>query len=124
MFPDGAIAAQYTPQPATPAQPVVAVQPSLATTSYEEVQAIEHPVGSTNTSPIISTKANLQAHDEAVLAPTAAVEPVAVGATLLAGTGAEAAPATTTRASGLFRSPWTFSLFGVIAAAGGAFILL
>ena len=127
VFPDGAIAAQYTPQPATPAQPVVAVQPSLATTSYEEVQAIEHPVGSTNTSPIISTKANIQAHDEAVLAPTAAVEPAAVGAASVAVPSladTDAAPASTTRASGLFHSPWTFSLFGVIAAAGGAFILL
>ncbi len=46
-------------------------QPSVRAAGYEKVQAVE---------PITSTKTNIQAHEEAVLAPTATTELAAVGA--------------------------------------------
>jgi len=88
---------------------VVPVQPPAPVASYKPMKAVE---------PITSPKKNIQAHEQAVIAPTAAVEPATVGAAL---PPAETAP-TAPRASGLFHSPWTLGLLGVIALAGGVFI--
>jgi hypothetical protein len=125
-YSDGTVVVRY-PLP-TPAAPVVTApagsmvvsnaQPFTPQTSFNVVQTVE---------PIINTKANIQEHAEAVLAPAATTELAAAGAALLPVSSTSAqktAPATNTRASGLFHSPWTFGLLGVIVAAGGAFILL
>lgn len=118
MYPSGVVATRTLPA-ATSATTTTAVsvptmseQPPAATTSYSPVKAVE---------PITSPQKNIQAHEQAVIAPTAAVEPAAVGAAL---PPAEAAPAADTRATGLFHSPWTFGLLGAVALAGGAFIFL
>jgi hypothetical protein len=102
LYPSGEIAAAY---PAVVAAPQTNSSQQLFpdATSYEQVQAVEQ---------IISTKSNIQAHDEAVEAPTAANELAAVGAV------------SSSRAAGIFNSPWTLGLLGVIVLAGSAFILL
>lgn len=84
----------------------VPAQPPAPVASYSSVKAVE---------PITSPKKNIQVHEQAVIAPTAAVEPATVGAAL---PPAETAP----RASGLFHSAWTLGLLGVVALAGGVFI--
>lgn len=101
----GATSAPSASETAVPAQP------PAPDTSYTSVKAVE---------PITSQKKNIQAHEQAVIAPTAAVEPATVGAAL---SPAETAP-TAPLASRLFRSPWTFGLLGVMALAGAAFIFL
>lgn len=102
-YPNGTIAARYElPAPAPSAS---IEQPSVATTSYKQVQKVE---------PITRTNANIQAHDEAVVAPAAVLE----------GTAAGAAVPVEKSGFSLFRSPWTLSFVGVMALAGGAFILL
>lgn len=88
------------------ATPAPAPQPSPAPVSYKKVQVVE---------PIISAQENIQTHEEAMIAPTAAVEPAAVGAM---------SPIERSRASGLFHSVWTFGLLVVIAVAGWAFVFL
>lgn len=100
LYPSGEVAAAYPPLP----------QPSAGTTSYEQVQAVE---------PIISPKTNVQAYENAVNAPTAANELAAVGA---ASDAESSVPVS--RVAGLFKSPWTLGFLGVVALAGGAFILL
>lgn len=107
LYPSGEVAATYPPT--APASLISETQkPSSGVVSYEKVQKVE---------PIISTKANIQTYDEAVGAPAAATNLAAAGAAL-----ADAAPAP--RATGIFKSPWTLGLLGVIALAGGALILL
>jgi hypothetical protein len=107
LYPSGEVAAAYPP--IASASPIRETQkPSSDVASYEKVQKVE---------PIISTNANIQAHDEAVGAPAAATELATAGAAL---PSAEPVP----RLAGLFKSPWTLGLLGVIAMAGGAFILL
>lgn len=95
LYPSGEVAAAYPP--------VQAAQPSPSAVSYEKVQKVE---------PITSMKANIQTHDEAVVAPAAATELAAAGAAL------------PEKTKGMFNSPWTLGLLGVIVLAGGAFILL
>lgn len=110
LYPSGEVAAQF---PATmkdlgglsSAQPL----PSMA--SYEQVQEVEPPAKST-IKPIISTKANIQAHEKAVSAPTAANELAAVGAS------------DSPNATGVFHSPWTLGFLGIMALASAAFIFL
>ncbi len=104
LYPNGEVAATY-PVATAPRVEDAALQPSLHPTSYNQVQKVDT---------ITSPRTNIQTHEQAVIAPTATVEPAAVGA----------APAAKTATAGLFHSPWTLSLLGVIAAAGGAFILL
>jgi hypothetical protein len=126
-YPGGTVVARY-PLPTPVASVITApaggdmvvsnAQPFTPQTSFNVVQTVE---------PIINTEANIQAHEKAVLAPAATTELAAAGAALLPVSSTSAqktAPATNTRASGLFHSPWTFGLLGVIVAAGGAFILL
>jgi hypothetical protein len=98
LYPSGEVAATY---PAAMPAATVAYngQPFAPSASSNTVQK----VGS-----ISSTKE--ETHADAVLAPAAAVEPAAAGAP--------------SSASGIFRSPWTLGLLGIIAVAGGAFILL
>ena len=67
-------------------------------TSYTRVQAA---------GPVTSTKQSPPTHEDAIGAPTAVVEPAAVGAV-----------------SGPFHSVWMYGLLGVIMVAGGAFVLL
>ncbi len=122
-YPNGVSAARYSPtvsaaQTDIPLSSTIvpAVQPSTPVTSYESVQ--------TEMPSLISTKANIQTHEEAVVAPTASTKLAAVGAALPSPllAGAESAPPVDTRTSGLFRSPWFLGLLGVIALAGSAFI--
>lgn len=109
LYPDGIIAVR----PGTPAESTTQLSES-ATSSYK-VQTVlldEPPARKVET--ITKVPTNTRTHEQAVIAPTATVEPAAVGA----------APAVKTGKTGIFHSPWTLSLLGVIAAAGGAFILL
>ena len=102
IYPDGIIAARPS-LPMAPVEPIAQLS-EQATSSYR-VQKVDT---------ITSAPKKIQAHEQAVIAPTTTVEPAAVGA----------APAAKPATSGLFHSPWTLSLLGVIVAAGGAFILL
>ena len=106
QYPNGVVAARS-------AEPAPA-QPSSPAPSYEQVQKVE---------PIISTRANIQSHEEAVGAPATAVEPAAAGAVPTTPVGGTAAAADAP-AAGLLRSPWTLGLLGVMVLAGAAFILL
>ena len=103
-----------TPTPKTPPPP----QPSVSATSYEKVQAAESPAVS-RVEPITNPTKNIQDNEEAVDAPAVATELAAVGAALL-----PEPPGNPSRVSGIFKSPWTLGLLGVIVLAGGAFILL
>ncbi len=111
-YPDGIIAARYTP-------PVAAseVQPPSPDASYESVQAVE---------PITSPATIVQSHEEAVSAPaTVSNEGTVAGAALPdAPVAAIAAAGAAPAAHGLLRSPWTLGLLGIMTLAGGAFILL
>ncbi len=103
LYPSGEVAASY---------PVGAeMKLSSASVSINTMQAA---------SPIISGK-NTKKNDEAVNAPAAATELAAAGAALPQPTSSEEK---TPPVSGVFHSPWTLGLLGVIVAAGGAFILL
>lgn len=114
-YPDGVIATRYVP---TAPVPTVPVQLSASAESYESVQAVRlDEVPARQVEPIISMKQNIQAHDEAVGAPAAEKDLAAAGAAL---PDSPAKPA----ASGIFHSPWTLGFLGVMALAGGAFILL
>jgi competence protein ComEA len=99
---------------------------SLPAVTVETVAQLSEPMRSSNgvktvgndESPTSNINLSGTAHEiTEVRAPTAATELAAVGATL------PQAP-TSTRISNLFRSPWTLGLLGVIAVAGGVFILL
>jgi competence ComEA-like helix-hairpin-helix protein len=99
---------------------VVPVQPPVSDTSYKQMKAARlDEAPAKQVEPIISPKKNIQAHEQAVIAPTAAVEPAAVGAAL---SPAEVTSTANTRASGFFDSVWTLGLLGVIVLAAGAFI--
>lgn len=112
LYPSGEVASTYPEIVTTTVQ-----QPFTPQTSFNRVQEVE---------PIINTKANIQAYENAVLAPTAATKLAAVGAAMPPplSADAETAPPTNTRTFELFRSPWTFGLLGVIVVAGAAFIFL
>ncbi|MFZ2167313.1 MAG: helix-hairpin-helix domain-containing protein [Minisyncoccia bacterium] len=102
-YPNGIIAARYElPIPVRPSNE----QLFVATTSYKQVQKVES---------ITSTNANIQTHDEAVVAPAPVLDKTGAGA---------ASVALKAPTSGLFSSPWTLSLVGVMVLAAGAFILL
>ncbi len=101
LYPSGEVAATYPP--------VRAEQLSPNGVSYKKVSEVE---------PILSARADVQIHEEAVLAPVASMELAAAGAALPFSPPADSA------ASGLLRSPWFLGLIGVIALAGTAFIFL
>lgn len=107
LYPSGAVAATY---PA--ALPTTLPQPSSVPVSYNERQEVE---------PITRIQRNIQPHDDAVEAPAAAMEIAAAGAAL---TPFEKDAVTKPTSSSVFRSPWIYSLLGVIAVAGAAFVLL
>jgi competence ComEA-like helix-hairpin-helix protein len=109
-YPDGVIATRYVPPVAKVES--ITEQPSVPTTSYSQIQKVE---------PIISSKTDVQTNGKEIVAPTASTELAAVGAALPATPSPQVAAA---GASNLFHSPWIFGLFGVIATAAGAFILL
>lgn len=115
-YPNGGIAAWYafSPEPivATTSASTFDTQLSQTVASYEQVQEVEPPAVN-NVKPIINTKTNIQTHEETVGAPTASTELAAVGAMM-----------PKTSMSSIFYSPWTLGLLGVIAVAGGIFILL
>ena len=113
-YPDGVIAARYTPPPASApvVQAAVIVQPPAPAAGSSLVQTVDS---------ITSAKPNIQAHVEEVRAPATATELAAAGAALVS---AQAGTTTKPRASGIFHSPWTLGFLGVVILAGGAFILL
>ena len=98
-YPSGEVAATYPT--------VVAEQPPAPVVSYKQVQKVE---------PITSTRTNVQSYEEAGLAPA----PVSNKET---GAGATSA-VLNAPASGIFKSPWTLGLLGVMVTAASAFILL
>ena len=102
LYPSGEVATTY---PTTPVE-----QPSSNALSYKKVSEVE---------PILSAKASVPANEKAVIAPSVATELAAVGAALPA-----SSPAEQPRTGGLFKSPWFYSLLGVIALAGVAFIFI
>ncbi|MCR4276215.1 MAG: helix-hairpin-helix domain-containing protein [Candidatus Parcubacteria bacterium] len=107
-YPGGGIAARYT-APVSPVEAVV--QLSGPVTGFNEVQTVEPT--------IINPKTNIQVHAEAVSAPVATTELAAAGAALT-----YESPASTSRFSGIFKSPWALSFLGVVVLAGSAFIFL
>lgn len=99
-------------------------QPSAGGTSYETMKASRldeaparqvEPPGVSKAAPITSPETNIQTHEEEVRAPASATDLAAAGAAL---------PPQTSRGAGLFRSPWTLGLLGIIVLASGAFIFL
>ncbi|MBU6491071.1 PKD domain-containing protein, partial [Patescibacteria group bacterium] len=118
-YPDGVIAARYLPAPGT--------QPSVPDASSTEEQTVKYPVGYNEIPPVLNKGVSGTAHGaEAARAPAAATEFAAAGAALSnpAIPAEESGTAGAPRALGVFRSPWLLGLFGVMALAGGAFILL
>ncbi len=98
-------------------------KPNPAPTSYTSIQTARlDETSARQVEKITSPQANIQTHEEAVIAPTETVEPAAVGA--VSPVLPELVPSQNTRASGLFHSPWTLGLLGVIVVAGTAFIFL
>ncbi|MDP1707447.1 MAG: helix-hairpin-helix domain-containing protein [bacterium] len=92
LYPSGEVAATY------PLVQARVEKPTVTKVSYEKVQEVEK---------IISAQTNIQAYDEAVIAPAASTELAAAGAA---------------SSTGVFSSPWFLSLIGVLTLAGSAFI--
>ena len=119
LYPNGVTAARYAPLTASSiavatTSTSIAVQLPTPHESYNQVQKVEK---------IISQEENIQSYAEAALAPATVAEPTVAGA-LQPTASAQTAAVADARASGLFHSPWTLGLFGVMAAAAGIFILL
>lgn len=112
LYPDGIVAAR-APLPVPPVEPILQLQEPVESSHIVQTDSPDE-TSATPVDTITSGAPTIQKHVEAVLAPAAAVEPAAAGA----------APVIKAASGGIFRSPWTLSLLGVIAAAGGAFILL
>ncbi len=105
LFPSGEVAARF---PEGAISVAASVQPSAPGMSFNEKQTVE---------PALSKGVSGTAHEiTAVRAPAAATELAAAGAALPA--------SSTSRATGIFKSPWALSFLGVVALAGTAFILL
>ena len=114
LYPSGEVAFVYPPS-------LPAKQPFIPVSSYEKVQAVRlEEAPARQAEAIISTKTNIQTHEEAVAAPAATTELAAAGAALLS----NETPHTTTPVSDLLRSPWTLSFLGIVALAASAFIFL
>lgn len=112
-YPNGIVAAQYAPVATTS----VVEQPSPESGSYKQVQTVE---------PFISTKTTVQSYEnEAVIAPApVSIKETGAGAAVPLLAPLAAASVSNFRAANIFHSVWTLGLVGVIALAGGAFILL
>lgn len=112
LYPNREVAAAY---PSTHEQPFEMVS------SYKkevDQSSVRHEEASSAV-----TKTIIQKNEEAVNAPaTAPNEVAAAGAAVSA--QSVPPPAEDSRAKGLFRSPWTYSLFGVMAMAASAFVFL
>lgn len=121
-YPDGLLASQYQPSApvsATSTAPVANVQPQPASTRFSTVQRADSAAIST-----LSNRGTAHAA-QAVSAPAVATTVAAAGASLSeASSGAPAAVAASHTGTGLFSSPWTYGLFGVVAAAAGVLVLL
>jgi hypothetical protein len=132
LYPNGDVAATFpeTTEVATAATtPSVSDVPASGAASLD--RQLSGPAERSNTvqavTPIINTKINIQKNEEAVDAPREIpATPISRGAASSSAqtAGVASAPASNSRGSGIFRSPWTLGLLGVIATAGGAFILL
>lgn len=115
-YPNGGVAARYAFSPesvlaTTTSASTFDTQLSPRTASYEQVQAVE---------PAVSTSVSGATHEKtAVSAPAATTELAAAGAALTSESSAS-----TSHASGIFKSPWALSFFGVVVLAGSAFIFL
>lgn len=109
-YPSGIIAARVATPAVTTSVARIDEQLIAPVVSYTQVSEVE---------PMPSASTNIQSYDEAVSAPTATTEVAAVGAAV-----SSSLSAPSPRASGMFTSPWTLGLLGVIVAAGGAFIFL
>ena len=126
LYPSGEVASAY---PGTAAKAGLSAQPILSAASYKSTEKANNSVGysrqgngvSDAAPSITSTNVTIQKNEEAVRAPAAPIELGAAGAAF---PPEESAPSADTKLSGLFRSPWTLSFLGVMALAGGAFILL
>jgi len=116
-YPNGSIATQYVP----PVQAIM--QPATTSARSIQVQKVEPSVTSAAGS-IISTKTNIQKNDETVDAPAATTKLAAAGAALSSSVSPELETDANTRLSGIFHSPWTLGLLGIILVAGGAFIFI
>ena len=107
-YPDGVVAAR-TPQAAPALVAEATAQLFAPEDGFNQVQTVES---------VPNTSISGTAHENtAVSAPRAETELAALGAAL-------PPEATSSRISGLFRSPWTLSFLGLMTLAGGAFILL
>lgn len=107
LLPSGEVAAVY---PGTTISLMESAQPPASATRYERVQAVE---------PITSTRTEVQTYEKAALAPREVTNTsTSRGAAVPAVSDAEVA------SPSLLRSPWTLGFLGVVALAGGAFILL
>ncbi len=114
LYPSGEVVFVYPPS-------LPAKQPFTPVSSYEKVQAVRlEEAPARQAEAIISTKTNIQTHEEAVAAPAATTKLAAAGAALLP----SQAPPVTAPASGLLHSPWTLSFLGIVALAASAFIFL
>lgn len=111
LYPSGEVAATY-PAPAPARVPEPALQPASGPVSYSNRGKVES---------VIRTEPNIQPYENAALAPAASTYLAAAGAALPAARDEEPAK---TNGFSLFRSPWIAGLLGVMAVAGGAFILL
>lgn len=98
LYPSGEVSATYT-----------SGQPSTNAFSYKQVSEVE---------PAISAKASVPANEKAVIAPSVATELAAVGASV------SELPKPQPKSNGLFSSPWFYSMLGVMALAGVAFIFI
>jgi competence ComEA-like helix-hairpin-helix protein len=94
--------------------PTPTKQPTVATTSYRQVQTVE---------PIISQPTNVQSHATTVQAPAASTELDAAGAAFPTMPAATAV-SVTAPVTHLLHSPWTLGFVGIVILAGGAFIAL
>jgi competence ComEA-like helix-hairpin-helix protein len=114
LYPNEEVADTY-PKPSS------SVQLSASNLSSNTIQAVDSPAMN-KVEPIISTKANIQKNEEAVSAPAAAIPIAAAGAAMPLASSTYQKTATSTIA--VLHSPWLFGFLGVVAAAGGAFVLL
>jgi len=115
LYPSGEVATTY-PATSNIVQASVAVQPAASVVSYQRVQAVE---------PIISTRTNVQVHEEAVIAPSAVFSTETAEGAALPPTLSVGAPTSGVgTVSSLFKSPWTLGFIGTVILASGAFILL
>src|SRR3989344_1446454 len=101
LYPSGEVATTY---PFTTTE-----QPSVNALSYKQVSEVD---------PSISAKASVPTNEKAVIAPSVATELAAVGAS------ASEFQKPKTKSNSLFSSPWFYSMLGVMALAGVAFIFI